>query len=50
MAVTLRSLTGVCTAGVYMRASAHTGTRWSLVRRLKAGGDEQAWQEFNAAY
>ncbi|HOC01109.1 MAG TPA: hypothetical protein PKM43_20455 [Verrucomicrobiota bacterium] len=24
---------------------AHTGTRWSLVRRLKAGGDELAWQE-----
>jgi RNA polymerase sigma-70 factor, ECF subfamily len=29
---------------------AHTRTRWTLVRRLKAGGDEQAWQEFNAAY
>lgn len=33
-----------------MRAREHTRTRWSLVRRLKAGGDEQAWQEFNAAY
>jgi len=30
--------------------SARTRTHWSLVRRLKAGGDEQAWQEFNAAY
>jgi RNA polymerase sigma factor (sigma-70 family) len=29
---------------------AHTRTHWSLVRRLKAGGDEQAWREFYAAY
>ncbi|HOA61004.1 MAG: sigma-70 family RNA polymerase sigma factor [Verrucomicrobiota bacterium] len=29
---------------------AHTRTHWSLVRRLKAGGHEEAWQEFYTAY
>ena len=29
---------------------ASTQTHWSLVRRLKAGGDEQAWRDFYAAY
>lgn len=28
----------------------HSRTHWSLVRRLKTGGDEQAWRDFYAEY
>ena len=39
------------TATAHLEApGAHTRTHWSLVRRLQAGDDEQAWRDFYAEY